>query len=245
MGSRHVARAILTIGFAFVVTYAPSAHADSILTVDGVEIWRVTGPLAVGATRLLAPTDVIVSDLAVIRGLSVAVTNDGTSGAIEIELDSFEWGVAQPPTIPPREPDPTSLVFVQDFAVTKHANPTKVNLFSHCCLGHLSGDPLQSLRIANDVDVELLALHLSDVAVGGASLSGATAGGTLDLPAEAVSLNYMKLEITYSAETKGGPLVMKGFSSSHGWDFVPEPSTIGMLGVAALGLIGYACRRRR
>ena len=187
----------------------------------------------------------VVSDLVVIRGLSVAVTNDGTSGAIEIELESFEWGVAQPPTIPPREPDPTTLVFAQDFVVTKHADPAKVDLFSQCCFGDLSGDSLQSLRIAKYIDVEHLLLHLSDFAVGGASLSGAAAGGTLDLPAEAVSLTYMSLEMTYTAQTKGAPFVMKGFSSRDGWDFVPEPSIVGIVSVAALGLIGYACRRRR
>ena len=90
MDTRHVGAA-LAVGFWLAIAHGPSAHADSILTVDGLEIWRIAGPIAVGATRLLAPTDVVVSELAVIRGLSVAVRNDGTSGGIEIGLDSFEW----------------------------------------------------------------------------------------------------------------------------------------------------------
>ena len=239
MDRRRVGRVIVALSFALAVAHAFPAHADSILFVDGVEIWRVAGPIGAGETRRLAPTDVVVSPLVVIHGLSVAVTNDGgTRGGIEIVIDTFEWGVGLPPT---QEPPSTTVLFMQDFTIAPHTDVARVDLFSHCCAGELSGDPLQFVRIDKRVQVQSVPLDLSDVITGATPFSGATAGGTTDLPKESVSLNFAKVEFEYKPQTDGKKLELKQFKSRDTWR-VPEPSMIALIGVAAVGLLGYACK---
>jgi type VI protein secretion system component Hcp len=219
------------------------ARADLVVLVDDIERARITGPIGIGEFRTLQLPDIQIGDFALIRGLTVQAANEGgRSGRLDITIDSFTWGLGQPP---PPDPPPTRVTIMSDFTLTTRLDVATVKLLSEEFTG-TAVPPLnepQSLRIDKMTEVDSLKLLLSDTITSSVPFSRSDASGTTDVPAEQLTLNFAKVEYEYTAKTGGESTNIEGFQGSDSWQFIPEPSALALAGIGALILLIYGWRQ--
>jgi type VI secretion system secreted protein Hcp len=105
----------------------------------------------------------------------------------------------------------------QDFSITKKIDKASPKLFLFCANGkHIKDVTFELCRATGDKQ-KYMEYKLSDVIVSSARPSGSPQGGE-EVPVEEVSLNWGKLEITYT-ETDHKTGKTKGDVKSH-WDTV-------------------------
>ncbi len=217
----------------------PRARADFVVLVDDVEVVRIPGPLGINESRGLGPIDLQIGEFVFIRGLRVQANNQGgTSGELEITIDTFEWGASE---LPPVRLD-TTVVIINDFSIVENVEQaTPVDLFSACCEGEASPSfgELQRLQVDKTTDAEFLRIELSDTLVSGFPFSGSQGSGSTEIPTEQLSLNYSKVVYEYGAETDGRPMSITNFRGTDSWQVVPVPSSLTLLGIGSLTLLAY------
>ena len=136
-----------------------------------------------------------------------------------IEILSYSWGVAQPSSGAQSTGGARSAERCnhQDLTVVHSLDKASPKLFLACCKGeHIPDIKLELCRAAGD-KTKYMEYKLSDVIVSSVQPSGNSKGdGTL--PMEAVTFNYGKIELTYTAtDHKTGKAA--GDVKAH-WDLV-------------------------
>lgn len=133
------------------------------------------------------------------------VTNPSVAGWIEI--DSFSFGATNPANTTPGG-GASGRVSVSEITVTKSTDSSSVSFFKNCVTGVVTESALiqfYKLDSAGGLS-QFLQFTLSDTLVSSYELSAAgaaSAGGDVpaDLPTESLSLNFVKIEMTYTAQT--------------------------------------------
>ena len=133
----------------------------------------------------------------------------------EIDIMSFSWGAAQTGTSAVGGGAGSGKVSLQDLHVTKKVDASSPLLFLNCSNGSHIKEANLVVRKAGGDQLEYLKIKLTDVLVSSYQPSGHAGGGD-DIPTEAVSLNFAKIEMNYQPQgadgkALGGPILA-------GWD---------------------------
>jgi hypothetical protein len=222
----------------FAVAAAPPAYADFVVMVNDIEVLTIPGTLGFDQSRGLAPTDVRVSDMVMIQGLTVQSDNrGGTSGTIVMSFHSLD--VVGPATV--------SVTIAKMYGVNPAGPLAAVR-------SQFEGLPLltdagQSGQVteritANNHDLPDQVLQYK---FGDAIISGSRPGGPDDtVPLEAFSLNFGKVQVEYQEQGPTGKLQqIQDFSYTLQWQAVPAPPSLALVGLGAAGLLGYRWRQRK
>jgi type VI secretion system secreted protein Hcp len=119
----------------------------------------------------------------------------------EIDVLSFQWGVAQPTA--GRTGRPTGRADVHDLTITKFLDKASPLLFASACHGDHISTAVFTLRKAGGNPIDFYKVTLTDILISSVSPSG-TAGGEVTAPLEEVSLNFGRVEITFTPQDATG-----------------------------------------
>ena len=120
----------------------------------------------------------------------------------EIELASFSWGAQNSGSVGHGGGGGAGKVTFQDLHFVQRTQKSSSALLMSCAAGKHIASGLLTARKAGKQQIEFLKIKLTDVLVTSFQIS---ASG--DLPLEQVSLNFSKLEFSYSAQDKAGKSV--------------------------------------
>ena len=120
----------------------------------------------------------------------------------QIEILSFSWGVTNQGSGAVGTGSGSSRASLQDLYVTKHVDKSTPSLFLDCCTGKSHDSATLYVRKAGgDNAVEYLTYEMSEVFITSLQTSGSDGGG---LATETASLNFAKLELTYTPQNADG-----------------------------------------
>jgi type VI secretion system secreted protein Hcp len=120
----------------------------------------------------------------------------------EIQILSFSWGVSNAGSGSFGSGSGSGKASVSDISVQKYVDKSTPNLWKYCFLGKTVGDAVITVRKAGgDAPVEYLVYKLTEVFVSSVQDSGSEGGG---IAMESVSLNFAKIEITYTLQSADG-----------------------------------------
>jgi len=119
----------------------------------------------------------------------------------EIDVLSWSWGMSQSGSMHVGGGGGAGKVAIQDLAFTKYVDRSSPNLINTCCTGKHYPKATITVRKAGDKPVEYLIITMTDVIV--TSISTGGSGGE-DRLTENVSLNFAKVEVQYTPQTKDG-----------------------------------------
>jgi type VI secretion system secreted protein Hcp len=133
----------------------------------------------------------------------------------EIDIMSFSWGAVQTGTSAVGGGAGSGKVSLQDLHITKKVDGASPLLFLNCANGTHIKEANLVVRKAGGDQLEYLKIKLTDILVSSYQPSGHSGGGD-DIPTEAVSLNFAKIEMNYQPQgadgkALGGPILA-------GWD---------------------------
>lgn len=136
----------------------------------------------------------------------------------EIDIYSFSWALSQSGSASSGGGGGAGKSEFQDFSFAMPVSKASPKLFLACASGaHLSEATL-TVRKAGATQVEFLVYKLSDCIVS-TYQEGADSGG--DLPTDAFSLNFAKIEVSYKEQDLKGGL---GAETKAGWDLKQSKS---------------------
>jgi len=121
----------------------------------------------------------------------------------EIDVLSFQWGVAQSTTGGRSSGRPTGRADVQDFTIMKFLDKASPLLFAAACHGDHISSAIFTLRKAGESPIDFYKVTLSDIVITNVSPNG-TAGGEVTTPIEEVSFNSSRVEITFTPQDATG-----------------------------------------
>ncbi len=128
-----------------------------------------------------------------------------------IEVDSFAWGLSNSsPGGAAGGDSGKGKVQFQDFQFVKSEDSTSPVLFLSCASGKHFQKVEIHLRKSGEKQIDYLKIDLEDVMV--SSFSQAGAG---EVPTESISLNFAKIIMTHTPQSKGGTA---GKPITAGWD---------------------------
>lgn len=134
-----------------------------------------------------------------------------------IEILSYSYGVTQPASASASTAGGASAERCdhQDFSIVKALDKATPKLFEACCTGqHIKEIKLELCRAGGD-KVKYMEYKLTNVIVSSVRPSGSAQGGE-SLPLEEVTLNYGKIELTYTQQKREDG--SGGGNVSAGWD---------------------------
>ncbi|MDR3719378.1 MAG: type VI secretion system tube protein Hcp [Bryobacteraceae bacterium] len=128
----------------------------------------------------------------------------------EIDIMSWSWGETQTGTMSRGGGGGAGKVDMQDFHFVMQVNKATPKLILSCASGEHIKKAVLTCRKAGKTQQEFLIYTFSDLLV-----SSYQTGGSSEIPAEQVSLNYSKMEVEYKAQKLDGSL---DGGIKAGWD---------------------------
>ena len=122
----------------------------------------------------------------------------------EIEIESFSFGEANYQRAASGGGAGAGKVSMQDFHFTIKTSKASPKLFLSCATGKHHVDGLLTLRKAGGDQLEYMKIKLSDILISSYELGGVPAGD--DVPMDQVSINFSKIEYSYSTQKADGSL---------------------------------------
>ena len=127
----------------------------------------------------------------------------------EIEIESFSWGVSQSGTTAAGGGAGAGKANFNDLSFTKRLDKASPVLFVKSATGAHIKEAVLTIEKAGD-GFQVAEIKLSDILV-----SGLTQGGSSNsVPAESVSLNYAKIEVTYFPRRPTAPATPRSAADS-------------------------------
>jgi len=147
-----------------------------------------------------------------IDGIKGESTDDKHKG--EIEIESFHWGAVNEADRSSRSAGlGAGRVAIQDMHISKKNDSASPLLFLACATGQHIKQVLLTCRKAGGKQEDYMKVTLSDAMVSSYQASG---GGQV-VPTDQFSLNFAKLEFSFSPQTATGGL---GSPNKAGWDLM-------------------------
>lgn len=132
----------------------------------------------------------------------------------EIEIESFSWGASNSGSAAHGGGGGAGKVSMQDFSFTTRVSRASPQLFLACASGEHIKSALLTVRKAGGQQQDFLKVTMSDLLVSSYKAEGSS-GGDADVPTDQVSLNFAKIQVSYSAQRPDGSL--EG-AVTAGWD---------------------------
>lgn len=131
-----------------------------------------------------------------------------------IQVHGWGWSATQSGTTHEGMGGTSGKVTVQDMTVTKFVDASTHDIIKHVCNGlHIPYAELHVLRVDGMGGFPYLIIKMTDVIVSAYSTSGSQDG--LERVSETLSLNFGKVEVTYTIQNNDGSA---GAESTAGWD---------------------------
>ncbi len=128
--------------------------------------------------------------------------SDDSKHSGEIQISSFSFGVSNSGSGGWGSGSGASKSNVQDMHFTKLVDKASPNLFQACCIGtHFDSATVTVRKAGGDTPVEYLIYKLDQVFISSHTINGHDGGG---IAQESGSLNFNKVEMTYSPQGAGG-----------------------------------------
>lgn len=129
----------------------------------------------------------------------------------EIEIESFSWGVSQSGSLAAGSGAGTGKAQFQDFHFSSAVSKASPNLFIKCVTGaHIKQADLY-VRKSGERPVDFYHIKMTDVLIS----SYNSAGSNGAIPQDAASLNFAKIEFSYTTQRADGAA---GDTITTGWD---------------------------
>ena len=128
----------------------------------------------------------------------------------EIELESFSWGLAHGAAPAAGGGGAAGKVSFQDFHFVQKTQKSSPTLMQAGASGKHIPSALLTARKAGKEQLEFLKIKLTDVLVSSFQIAADD-----DYPFEQISLNFSKIEVSYSAQPAGGKSTG---ATTFGWD---------------------------
>lgn len=132
----------------------------------------------------------------------------------EIEIESFSWGASNSGSAAHGGGGGAGKVSMQDFSFTTRVSRASPQLFLACASGEHIKSALLTVRKAGGQQQDFLKVTMSDLLVSSYKAEGSS-GADADVPMDQVSLNFAKIQVSYSAQRPDGSL--EG-AVTAGWD---------------------------
>jgi len=136
----------------------------------------------------------------------------------EIEIFSFSWGLSQSGGLSSGGGGGAGKAEFQDFSFAMGVNKASPKLFLACASGQHLAEATLTVRKAGAEQLEFLVYKLSDCLVSTYQEGG---GSGEDLPADAFSLNFAKIEVSYKEQNDKGGVASE---TKAGWDLKQSKS---------------------
>lgn len=147
-----------------------------------------------------------------LEGVEGESTRSGFEGQIEIE--SVDFGAENPTSAGAGAGRGAGKVSVRPISITKLADSASTNLFQACCTGkHFPKGKITFHRAGGDEAVDYLVWDLEKVYISQYQINGSA--GMDERPREQITLDFGKIEITYTPQTETGA---KGSPKVASWD---------------------------
>ena len=130
----------------------------------------------------------------------------------EIDIFSFSWALSQSGTSSGGGGGGAGKSEFQDFSFAMPVSKASPKLFLACASGQHLAEATLTVRKAGTTQIEFLVYKLSDCLVS-TYQEGGDQGS--DLPGDAFSLNFAKIEVSYKEQDEKGGL---GSETKAGWD---------------------------
>jgi type VI secretion system secreted protein Hcp len=136
-----------------------------------------------------------------VPGVDGEATDDKHKG--EIEIESFSWGEVQPGTAGHGSGAGAAKVQKQDFSFVKKMDKSSPKLMIACATGEHFKNALLTVRKAGGTQQDYLKITMEDLII---SSYTTNAGAGELIPTESVTLNFVKLEMSYKEQKPDGTL---------------------------------------
>lgn len=128
----------------------------------------------------------------------------------QIEVESLDFGVDNPTSSGPGAGRGAGKASIRPLSITKQVDKASPKLFDACAHGkHFPKATITFHRSGGDEPVDYLVYNLEKVYISNYQINGSS--GMEDRPREQISLDFGKVEVTYTPQTetgaKGGPVV--------------------------------------
>lgn len=130
----------------------------------------------------------------------------------EIEVFSWSFGATQSGSSAQAGGAGVGKVNVHDITVTKKVDKASTTLFLDCCNGIHIKEGTITCRKAGGDQQEFMKVKLTDILVSSYQVGGAHGD---DSPTESITLNFAKIQVTYSPQKPDGTL---DSAMNSGWD---------------------------
>jgi type VI secretion system secreted protein Hcp len=137
----------------------------------------------------------------------------------EIEIFSFSWGASNAAVISGGGGGGSGKVSFQDLNFTNPPHKSSPKLMLACATGQHIKNAVLTLRKAGGSPLDYIKVTLEDCMVSSYQQAGDTGG---DRPVEQVSLNFAKIEFSYTEQKPDGSA---GTVTTAGWDIVANKAT--------------------
>jgi type VI secretion system secreted protein Hcp len=133
-----------------------------------------------------------------------------------IEVLAFNQSLSQPEVAAanPGGGRATGRVEHQDITITKHLDAASPKLYEACASGkHIKEVTIDMMRAGGDKPVKYMVVKMEDVVISHVATSGSG-----DSPTESISLNFRKIEWTYTQQRRADG--SQGGNTTGGWNLV-------------------------
>ena len=121
----------------------------------------------------------------------------------EIDVMSWSWGESNSGSMGSGGGGGAGKVSFQDFTFTMHTCKASPNLFLACANGTHIDNAILTCRKAGKEQQEYMTITFNELLISTYQVSGGTGG---DLPIEAITFNFAKVEISYKPQKPDGTL---------------------------------------
>jgi len=145
-----------------------------------------------------------------------------TGNENQVEIDSFNWGAANPTSVSQGTGSGAGKVSISEFIVQKSVDKASAKFFQKCCDGtHIATAKVHIYEAGGDGNkVEYLTYEFQEVFVSSVHWSG---GGSVK-PSESVSFSFKQINVTYWPQSADGT---KGDKQQGGWNVATNAAAAG------------------